>query len=83
MREWLVNPSIWIMLAIALFIIEIFTFKFYLLWFAIGAFFTGFISFFWQSPMHLLFIFLSISIILLIFARPSAKKWFAKKEYSQ
>ncbi|MBO8155564.1 MAG: NfeD family protein [Bacillaceae bacterium] len=80
--DWLANPSIWILIAIAFVILEIFTLSFYLLWFGIGAFVSGIVAFFWQSPVDLILIFSAVSIILLIFTRPLAKKWFFKEDAS-
>ena len=68
---WLV----WLVIAAVLFVGEILTAGFLLLWFAIAAVVALFVSFFTTNLFIQILIFLIVSIILLIFTRPLLSKY--------
>lgn len=70
------NVLIWVAIAVALTIAEIFTAGFFIIFFAAGAAITAIACLFIQEQVTCLTIFLLSSSLLLIFARPTLKKLF-------
>jgi len=64
----------WMILGVALLVVEIITPIFFFLWFAIGSFIAGIASFFGLSFSWQLSLFSAVSVVLVILTRPIAKK---------
>ena len=70
------NSSIWLILLIVLIIIEIFTVGLVCIWFAFGALISFIISYFTNSLLIEIPIFIVVSIASLLITRPLIKKYF-------
>lgn len=73
-------PWIWVAITIICIVVETLTFSLTTIWFAIGAFVMVFVAFTPLPFVAQLFIFVVISLLLLIFTRPLVQKKFNQKK---
>ena len=73
-------PWIWVAITIICIVVETLTFSLTTIWFAIGAFVMVFVAFTPLPFVAQLFIFVVISLLLLIFTRPIVQKKFNQKK---
>lgn len=72
---------IWLIIAFAIGIVEVSTFTFVLLWFAIAALVTTFFSLGIHDVWLQLLVFAVLGVALFLATRPLARKWKQKKSY--
>lgn len=72
---------IWAIIALVVGIIEVSTFTFVLLWIAIAACITAILTIVITNIWVQLFLFVMISVILLLLTRPMARRWKQRRTY--
>ncbi len=66
--------AIWVIIGILFMVAEIFTPSFFMFWFGIGGIAAAFVAYFYPNLVIETIVFLTISLILVIFTRPFAKR---------
>ena len=75
----LIMAAIWLVVMIALVIVEVVTLGLVCIWFAIGALFAAIVAVFGGPWWLQLIVFVVVSAVTLIFTKPIAKKYFTDK----